>query len=156
MIHLQLVAVQVELARKAAAAEGLEVVEKTITKTDEVLQAAQALSGVDAIYVPTDNAVVSGLDSVLSVAEAQKIPVIAGEADSVAKGALITYGLDYYQLGVQTGEMAVKILTEGANPGEMPVESQKTPELVINTAAAERMGVTVPQSLLDRADKKVS
>lgn len=148
-------AVQVELAKKAAAEEGLEVVEKTITTGSEVLQAAQSLN-VDAIYVPTDNNVVAGLDSVLQVAEERKIPVIAGEADSVEKGALITYGLDYYELGVQTGEMAVKVLTEGADVAKMPVESQKTPQLVINTTAAERMGITLPAELLDKADKKVS
>ena len=144
--------IQVDLAQEAAAAEGLEIVEKTITTTAEVLQAAQSLDA-DAIYVPTDNNVVAGLDSVLQVAEERKIPVVAGEADSVAKGAIITYGLDYYELGVQTGEMAIKILTEGADPASMPVESQKTPKLVINTAAAERMGVTVPQDLLDKADE---
>ena len=148
-------AVQVELAREAAAAQGLELVEKTITTTGEVLQAAQSLD-VDAIYVPTDNNVVAGLDSVLQVAEDRKIPVIAGETESVSKGALITYGLDYYELGKQTAEMAVKILTEGADPATMSVESQKTPKLVINTTAAERMGVTIPQSLLDKADETVN
>ena len=148
-------AVQVELAREAAAAQGLELVEKTITTTGEVLQAAQSLD-VDAIYVPTDNNVVAGLDSVLQVAEERKIPVIAGETESVSKGALITYGLDYYELGKQTADMAVKVLTEGADPATMPVESQKTPKLVINTTAAERMGVTIPQSLLDKADETVN
>ncbi|WP_341728016.1 ABC transporter substrate-binding protein [Brooklawnia sp.] len=147
-------AVQVELAREAAAADGLEVVEKTITTTSEVLQAAQSLD-VDAIYLPTDNNVIAGLDSVLQVAEERKIPVIAGETESVSKGALITYGLDYYELGKQTAAMAVKILTEGADPATMPVESQKDPQLVINTTAAERMGVTIPQSLLDKADETV-
>lgn len=148
-------AVQVELAREAAAAEGLEVVEKTVTTSAEVLQAAQTLD-VDAIYVPTDNTVVSGLDSVLQVAEAAKIPVIAGETESVENGALITYGLDYFDLGVQTGEMAVQILAEGADPATMPVEEQETPKLVVNTTAAERMGITLPQELLDEADDVVS
>ncbi|GAA2184859.1 ABC transporter substrate-binding protein [Brooklawnia cerclae] len=147
--------VQVELAREAADEQGLTVVEKTITTTSEVLQAAQTLD-VDAIYVPTDNNVVAGLDTVIQVAEDKQIPLIAGETDSVAKGALITYGLDYTELGRQTGEMAVKILTEGADPATLAVESQKTPKLVINTTAAERMGVTVPQDLLDEADETVS
>ena len=147
-------AVQVGIARKAAQAEGLEVVESTVTTTSEVLQAAQGLE-VDAIYVPTDNNVVAGLDSVLQVAEARRIPVIAGETDSVHRGALITYGLDYHELGRQTGQMAVRILTEGAEVGQLPVESQHTPKLVLNTAAAGRMGVTIPQALLDEADETV-
>lgn len=147
--------VQVDLARKAAATQGLTLVEKTITTTSEVLQAAQTLS-VDAIYVPTDNNVVAGLDSVIQVAETKHVPIIAGETDSVKKGALITYGLDYTSLGKQTGDMAVRVLTQGADPASMPVEAQKTPKLVINTTAAQRMGVTVPQDLLSKADEKVS
>lgn len=147
--------VQVEMAKEAAAAEGLAVVEKTIAEGRDVLQAAQTMD-VDAIYVPTDNVVVNNFESVLQVAEEKKIPVIAGEADSVRRGGLITVGLDYHALGVQTGEMAVRILTQGADPAEMPVESQKEPQLVVNTAAAERMGVTLPQALLDSADETVS
>lgn len=147
--------VQVKVAREAAAKEGLEVVEKTISTGAEVVQAAQALSGVDAIYVPTDNNVVAGLDSVIQVAEEAQIPLIAGETVSVEKGALISVGLDYFTLGQQTGQMAVKILTEGADPATMPVEEQKKPRLVINTGAAKRMGVEIPQTLLDKADKKV-
>lgn len=147
--------VQVKVAREAAAKEGLEVVEKTISTGAEVVQAAQALSGVDAIYVPTDNNVVAGLDSVIQVAEDAKIPLIAGETVSVEKGALISVGLDYFTLGQQTGKMAVKILTEGADPATMPVEEQEKPRLVINMGAAKRMGIEIPQTLLDKADKKV-
>nr|WP_076389584.1 ABC transporter substrate-binding protein [Vaginimicrobium propionicum] len=147
--------VQVKVAREAAAKEGLEVVEKTISTGAEVVQAAQALSGVDAIYVPTDNNVVSGLDSVIQVAEDAKIPLIAGETVSVEKGALISVGLDYFTLGQQTGQMAVKILTQGADPATMPVEEQEKPRLVINMGAAKRMGIEIPQALLDKADKKV-
>ncbi len=147
--------VQVKVAREAAAKEGLEVVEKTISTGAEVVQAAQALSGVDAIYVPTDNNVVSGLDSVIQVAEEAKIPLIAGETVSVEKGALISVGLDYFTLGQQTGQMAVKILTQGADPATMPVEEQEKPRLVINMGAAKRMGIEIPQALLDKADKKV-
>ncbi|MGI5950692.1 MAG: ABC transporter substrate-binding protein [Brooklawnia sp.] len=149
-------AVQVEMAREAAQAEGLEVVEKTISARAEVLQGVQALGDVDAIYVPTDNFVVAGLDSVLQVAEEKKIPVIVAETDSVNKGGLITLGISYFDLGVQTGEMAVQILTEGADPATLAVGTQPGTRLVINTSAAERMGITVPQELLDAADEKVS
>src|SRR5690554_5690043 len=95
--------VQVEIARAAAAELGLTIVEATAGNSSEVLQAAQSLQGrVDAIYVPTDNTVVSALESVVGVAERAGIPLIAGEADSVAKGALATVGIDYYMLGRQT------------------------------------------------------
>lgn len=143
--------VQVEAARPAAEAEGLTVQEATVTNTAEVEQAVNSLN-VDAIYVPTDNNVVSGLGSVIRYAEAQQIPVIAGEGDSVANGAVITYGLDYTELGRQVGEMAVAILTEGADPATMPVETQREPKLYVNEAAAARMGVTIPAELLTGAE----
>lgn len=142
--------VQVKAAKEAAAKEGLEVVEKTITTTGEVQQAAGSLA-VDAIYVPTDNNVVSGLESVIQVAESKKIPIIAGEGDSVKKGAVITYGIDYTKLGNQTGKMAVKILRDGAKPADMAVETQSDLLLYVNKAAASRMGVTLPEDLLKNA-----
>lgn len=143
--------VQVKAAREAATAQGLTLVEKTITATGEVQQAASSLD-VDAIYVPTDNNVVAGLEAVIQVAESRKIPLIAGEGDSVKKGALVTYGIDYSKLGQQTGEMAVRILTQGADPATMPVETQKELTLVVNKAAASRMGVELPADLLAEAE----
>ena len=144
--------VQVDLAKEEAAKQGLEVVEQTITNSSEVVQAAQTLGDVDAIYVPTDNMVVSALESLLQVAETSGQLVVVAEADSVSRGGALTYGLDYEKLGYQTGQMAVKILTEGADPASMPVEGQDQPQLVVNPAAAERMGTPLPQELIDSAD----
>ncbi|MEL4356403.1 MULTISPECIES: ABC transporter substrate-binding protein [unclassified Luteococcus] len=143
--------VQVKAAKEAAAKEGLSVVEKTITNTSEVQQAAQSLNA-DAWYLPTDNNVISGLDSVLATAEQKKIPVIAGEGDSVKKGALITYGIDYTKLGQQTGEMAVKILKEGKDPAEMAVETQNDPKLMVNQTTAQKIGITIPADLQAKAE----
>ncbi|VEI12975.1 ABC-type uncharacterized transport system, periplasmic component [Trueperella bialowiezensis] len=142
--------VQADWVAEAAGPLGLTVKEATVINTSEVQQAADSLD-VDAIYIPTDNTVISALDSVLQVGETKKIPVFVGEGDSVKSGALATYGIAYYELGYQTGEMAVRILTEGADPATMAVEAQKEPVLYINTSAAERMGVTFPDSVLERA-----
>ncbi|RLY94646.1 sugar ABC transporter substrate-binding protein [Kocuria tytonicola] len=146
--------IQVEEAKKAAQAEGLKVEEKTVTTTAEVAQAAESFT-TDAIYVPTDNKVVAGLEAVISAAEAKKIPLIAGEGDSVERGALATEGINYKDLGKQTGEMAVRILKDGAKPGEMAVEAQKETKLVVNAKAAKAMGVEIPQSLRDKADQVI-
>ena len=143
-------AVQVRLAEEAAPELGLTIEKRAVTNTSEVAQAAGSLN-VDAIYVPTDNTVVSALESVIAVAQEKHLPVVAGEADSVAKGAMATYGIDYEKLGEQTGEMAVKILKDGADPASMPVEAQTEFELVVNEEAAAKAGVTLPQSLLDKA-----
>lgn len=142
--------VQVEWVKEAADKLGLTVQEAASVTTADVQQAADSLN-VDAIYVPTDNTVVSALDSVLQVGESKKIPVFAAEGDSVEKGALATYGISYYELGYQTGEMAVRILTEGASPADMPVETQADLLLYINQAAAGRMGVTVPEEVIAEA-----
>lgn len=144
--------VQVELAKEAAGKEGLEVVETTVTNSSEVQQAAQDLaSKVHAIYVPTDNTVVSAFASVVQSAEDAKIPLIAGEGDSVANGGLATYGIDYFELGRQTGEMAIKILTEGADPASLPVESQSEYQLTVNTTTLKAIGLEMPTALADKA-----
>ncbi len=147
--------VQVELAQEAADELGLELELATVSNKSEVLQAAQSLAGnVDAFYVPTDNTIVDALESMIQVAEESQIPLIVGEGDSVERGGLATWGINYEKLGYQTGEMAIKIL-EGENPAEMPVETLEDIELSINVSAAERMGVDIPQELLDQADNVI-
>lgn len=147
--------VQVKLARTAAADLGMTLKEVTISAAADVSQAAQTLSDVDAIYVPTDNAVVEGLEAVIQVAEANKIPLIVGEGDSVERGGLATYGINYTDLGYQTGLMALRILQDGTDPASMGVETLDKIELVINTAAAQRMGVTLSEDLIAKADNVV-
>ena len=147
--------VQVDAAEKVASELGVELVKVTVTASSEVMQAAQSLVGrVDAMYLPTDNMVISSLAAVLKVAEENKIPVIAGESDSVENGALATIGIDYYQLGRTTGEMALRII-KGEKPQEMAIQSQAGSELVINLQAAERMGVTVSEELQAKAKKVI-
>ncbi len=147
--------VQVDMAQEAATDLGLELKLATVSSAGEVQQAAESLD-VDAFYVPTDNAVVSALESLIQVAEAKQVPVIAAEGDSVERGAVATYGIDYSKLGYQTGLMAIDILENGADPATMPIQTQDELQLVVNTAAAERMGVTIPQALVDRADTVIS
>ncbi|CCQ92245.1 ABC-type uncharacterized transport system,periplasmic component [[Clostridium] ultunense Esp] len=147
--------VQVKMAQDAAKELGLTVELSAVTNSSEVKAAAESLSSkVDAFYVPTDNTVVSALEAVIGVAEAKKIPLVVGEGDSVKRGGLITYGIDYYQLGYQTGEMAVKILKGEAKPADMPVESQKNLKLYVNETEAKKVGIEIPQDLLDKADEK--
>ena len=143
--------IQVEEAKKAAQAEGLTVEEKTVTTTAEVAQAAESFD-TDSMYVPTDNKVVAGLEAVVGAAESKKIPLIVGEGDSVERGGLATQGISYEQLGKQTGEMALRILDEDADPAEMAVESQKETQLIINAKAAKAMGIKIPRDLRDSAD----
>lgn len=132
---------------------GFEVVEATAAKTADVFSAAKSLVGrVDAIFIPTDNTIVSALESVLKVGIENKLPVFAADVDSVARGAVAAMGFDYYKHGYQTGAMAERILG-GEKPADIPVEFQKELQLDINLKYAELMGVTPPAELLQKATK---
>ncbi|MGU3400090.1 ABC transporter substrate-binding protein [Brucellaceae bacterium D45D] len=141
--------------KEAASAEGIEIVESAATKSAEVKGAAQALSGrADAMYVPTDNTIVSALESAVGVAEESKMPLFTADTDSVKRGALAALGFNYYDVGKQTGAVVVKILN-GEKPGDIGVEVAKGTDLVINLSAAKKMGVELPQAVIDRATSKV-
>lgn len=148
-------AVQVQMAEEAAPGLGLELVARPIAEAREMESNLTLLSDVDAIYLPTDNKIVSSIDTVLQMTESKKIPLVVGEGDSVRKGGVATYGLDYTKLGYQTGEMALRILKDGASPATMPVETQQNISYYVNKAAAERMGVTIPESLLTNPKTEV-
>lgn len=146
--------VLVDLAQKEAPALGLEIKTATVINTSEVGQAAESLS-VDAYYVPTDNTVVTAIESLTQVAEKNKRLVIAADTDSAMRGAAAALSLDYYKQGKQAAAMAVKILKDGAKPADMPVETQKDLDLVLNTKAASEQAVVLPEAVLKRATKTI-
>ncbi|GAA1712536.1 ABC transporter substrate-binding protein [Dietzia cercidiphylli] len=146
--------VQVDQAEEAAGPLDLEIVTQTVTSVNEIQQAVEALGDVDAIYVPTDNMVVSGIAALVQVAESKQIPVIAAEEGTVLGGAVATLGIDYTELGRQTGEMALRMLRDGEDPATMPVETAAEFTYVVNEDAAERQGVTIPEDILAEAEKK--
>jgi putative tryptophan/tyrosine transport system substrate-binding protein len=139
--------VQVKEVKKLAEAKGAKLVEVSVANTSEVKQAAESLVGrVDAIYVPTDNTVVTALDSVISVANSKKIPLFVGELDSMKKGAVAASGFNYYDIGYQSGLMAVDILTGKKKASEINVELPSSLKLVINKGAAEAQGLKVNEA----------
>jgi putative tryptophan/tyrosine transport system substrate-binding protein len=144
----------VKQAEKDAASMGLTIVKAPAGTSAEVQAAAQSLVGrVDAITVIGDNTAVSALESIIKVCEQNKIPLVAGDPDSVKRGAVAAYGFDYYDLGKQTGAMAAKIL--GGTPvADIPVEFAKDLQLSVNEKAAAAQGVTIPQDLIDQAVNK--
>lgn len=144
--------VQVDLAREAARKLGFELVEVTVSSSSGVYEAAQSLVGrVDAVYVPTDNTVVSAMESVIKVGEDYRIPVIVGEVDGVRRGALATVGIDYHVLGMQTADIAARILKGERAPKDIPIEYLEDIQIALNLTAAEKMGVIVPRDLIDEA-----
>lgn len=133
---------QIDAVKEAAEGTSLTLTERTVANTAEVQQAAMTVaSEVDVLYIVTDNMVVSALDSVVGVAEDQKIPLIVGEPDSLEKGGFATFGIDYIKIGYRTGEMAVEILKGEKDPSDIPVEYPEEIKLIINKEAAEKQGV---------------
>ena len=133
-----------QIAAVQAAGEGTSLTfsERTVANSAEVQQAAQSLAGdVDVLYIITDNTVVSALDTVVGIANEQKIPLVVGEPDSLAKGGFATFGIDYYTIGYRTGEMAVEILTGEKTTSEIDVEYPPELQLYINKNAAEKQGI---------------
>ncbi len=142
--------VQAEEVKKLAEEKGAKVVEASVSTSADVKQAAESLVGrVDAIYVPTDNTVVSALESVISVSNDKDIPLFVGELDSMKKGAIAASGFSYEDLGYETGLMAAKILKGEKKPSEINVEYPKNFKLMINKQAAEEQGVEVQDTWSD-------
>ena len=144
---------------KAIMAEvGIEkLVEAYCWTTAEVAAAANSLVGkCDAFWIQEDNTVVSGLGAVIAVGEENQIPVFGSAVTTVERGCIATEGVDYTWEGEQAGRYAARIL-KGEFAGDIPVVkcSGEALVLVVNLGAAERMGVTIPDSVLDRADRIV-
>ncbi|UZE97667.1 ABC transporter substrate-binding protein [Alkalimarinus alittae] len=145
----------VELLEKVAPELGIKVVRSAATKSSDVLTAARSLVGkVDAIYLPTDNTVISAAEAVIKVGEQNKLPVIAADTDTVKRGAIAALGFNYYDVGRQTGAIVALILN-GQKPGDIPVQGVNKMELHINPGAAERMGLTLPEGILEIAKEVI-
>ncbi|MAO12913.1 ABC transporter substrate-binding protein [Marinobacter sp.] len=145
----------VDLLEERLAARDMQLVKGAATKTSEVLGAARSLVGkVDAIYLTTDNTVISAAEAVISVGERSKIPVFAADTATVERGAVAALGFNYYNHGRQTGAMVVRIL-EGASTADMPVETMEELDLYVNPAAGERMGITLSEDLIQDAKEVV-
>lgn len=139
-------AIQAEMAREACEENGLEAVDFTVSSTNEIQTVVESMVGkVDAIYAPTDNTIANGMATVAMIANDNGLPTICGESGMVEAGGLATYGIDYYQLGYMAGEMAVDILVNGTNPGDIPVGylSADKCELAVNEETAAKLGIDV-------------
>ena len=123
-----------------------------ISTISEVSLAADTLlAKVDCLNNLTDNTVVQALPTILDKANAKGIPVFGSEIEQVKKGCLAAEGLDYVALGVTTGKMAAQILKGEAEASELPYESIADSGLYLNTAVAESLGITIPESAQERA-----
>lgn len=141
----------VDAFKAASAKAGFTVVEAAAARTVDVPSAAQSLVGkADVIYAPTDNNVMSALEGIVKVAQQAKLPLVAADTGAVKRGAVAALGLNYYDLGRQTGKLVVRVLN-GENPGTIASQTSTTFELHLNPAAAQKQGVTLSDELLGSA-----
>lgn len=134
---------QIDLVKEAVKGTNLSTVEATVATSGDVKAAGDSLVGrVDVFYIVTDNTVVSGLAPLVDISETKKIPLFVGELDSVSVGGFAAFGFSYYDIGYQTGEMAISILKGEKKVNEIQVQYPNELKLVINKEASEKMGIT--------------
>ncbi|MCH9705218.1 MAG: ABC transporter substrate-binding protein [Proteobacteria bacterium] len=137
----------VELLKAEASKAGVSVLEGTVNRSADVGAATQAIvEGADIIYAITDNTVASAIAAMVKVANSANTPIFAAATSYVEEGAVAAVGFDYYQIGFQTADYVVQIL-KGANPGDLAARVAKGTDIVINPAAAKKLGITLPASL---------
>jgi putative ABC transport system substrate-binding protein len=141
--------IQVDTATEVADARGLSIVTRSFSSVNDIPQAVESLAKeIDAFWLPTDNTIASAIAVVADTAAEQNIPLVCSEENQVIGGGTFTIGIDYYELGYQAGEMAVRILKDGANPAEMPIEYLQDMSICINKEAADRIGIVFPADIL--------
>ena len=144
--------IQVKAMKEYAESKGLTVRVATISTVNDIQQAAQSIvNEVDVFYEPTDNVIASAMPTLTSVTDPAGKGVICGYVGGVTAGALATKGIDYYKLGVQTGNMAADILEGKAKPSDMKIETAHDLVVVINKKNAEKIGLTIPADVLSGA-----
>lgn len=143
---------------KAAAANyGFEIVEGGISVTADIPLATDSLlEKVDCLNNLTDNTVVSSLPIILDKAAEKNIPVFGSEVEQVKIGCLATVGLDYYDLGIQTGKMAAQVLSGEKKASEINFEIIEEASFYGNTAVAQNLGITIPDELVSSAKEMFS
>jgi len=144
-----------EVAEKTAADLGLEFIAASVSNSSEVMQAALSIAGkVDAIYISTDNTVVSALGSVVETALKAGVPVITADPTSAAdSGVLAAYGFDYYKHGRLTGRLVARVL-EGEDPASIPTQFMTEASdltLVLNLDVAKELGLEISAEFLSQA-----
>ena len=130
-------------AKEYLEAKGIEYVERTGTTTDEVMLAAQALvaDGVDAVFTPTDNTIMTAELAIYETFADAGIPHYTGADSFALNGAFLGYGVDYANQGVETANMVCDILVNGADPAATPVMTFDNGTATINIETCEALGL---------------
>jgi putative ABC transport system substrate-binding protein len=146
-----------ELAELQAAAGrlGLQVDRLEIQRPQDIAPALEAVKGrADAVYVCQDLLTVGNRMRINTLALGARLPVMHASREHIEAAGLMSYGPNFLDLYRRAGDYVDKIL-RGAKPGDLPVEQPTKFELVINLTTARALGLTIPESLLARADEVI-
>lgn len=148
--------VQARDAKLAAAAQGLTVIERTVTGPGDISATALALAseeGIDAIYIPTDNNIAANTNAVKEAANSKNVLIVTGEEGMLKSGGHVTLSIDYTELGKRTGLMAAQILKGEKKAAEIPVGvmTKEECEYVYSSANLVGSGITLPASVIAKS-----
>ena len=148
---------QMEVMKKAAAAAGLEVKAVAANSSTEVGEAAMALaaSHVDAICQVPGNLTALAFPSMVQAAQRARLPMFVFQTSQIVAGAVGGLTRDYHENGRASGLIAARVM-RGENPATIPFQGVSKTKLVLNQAAAGRLGMTIPPAVLKRADQVIS
>ncbi|MGT2906448.1 tryptophan ABC transporter substrate-binding protein [Streptococcus dentiloxodontae] len=142
---------QVASFKKYAEKAGLTVLEYAVPSTNEITTTMSVMTGqVDAIWTPQDNTIASAFSTVVSAANEAKIPIYTSVDTMVKEGGLASVAQSQYDLGVDTAKIAVQIL-KGTPVKDIPVDIIDDGTPTVNLKAAKELGITIPDSVLDKA-----
>jgi len=146
----------IKLARDAARKLKIEIAERTVASVGEFKQAFTALApkDADAFFTMSDAMVLSQSRFIIDSARAKKLPTMFSDPGLVTQGALVGFGVSRYEQGRLMAKYVQRVLT-GARPKDLPVETFSRYELGVNLQTARALGITIPQSVLFRADKVI-
>lgn len=138
-------------ARVAAKENGFELLERTVSTTDEVKDAVTALltKDIDVFFTSGDNTVILAVTTVASVLKNRKVPYFTNDPSDVNRGAFFSIGADYFQVGVETARMAEKVIA-GKAPEGLPIKEYVPEKVAVNEELARLYGVKIPEALLSR------
>jgi putative ABC transport system substrate-binding protein len=141
------------VARDAARQLKVELLERPVASIEELRAGLRALrpGQADAHLHVSDAMMTSQADLIIQTAAAKKLPTMFQEKEAVDRGALASYGISYYAIGRLLTKHVQRILL-GTDPGDLPIEQVDRLHFVINLKTARAIGLTIPQSVLARAD----
>jgi len=141
----------INAAKEYCDQNGIAYEEASIAALTELPAAVNGLlsKGVDALYTGNDNLIASGMPAYTDAAYAKGVPVYCGADSMVADGGFATIGVDYVKLGKQVAAMVLKVAA-GTAPSELPYETLSEYAKYVNLQAAERVGLTLTDAMLER------